>query len=237
MKTYLFAASVLILSACNSGGPTYITADNAKAPQITVTATGQVSQAPDRASVSAGVVTQAKTADAAMAANAAKMSAAFEQLRAAGIEEKNIRTSQMSLNPRLSYQDRKSPKIDGYEVRNTVSATTDNLDKVGPMLDALVKSGVNNINNVSFSISEPDIAMAHARDKAIKAAKAKAEAMASAAGVSLGALMSISESSRGGYAPQAVAYARTALAEVSTPIAAGEQNLSVSVNLTYEIQN
>ena len=237
MKTFLFAASALILSACSSGEPTYITTGNAPTAQITVSATGDVSQAPDRASVSAGVVTQAKTADAAMSANAAKMTAAFEQLRAAGVEEKNIRTSQMSLNPRFSYKDRNSPKIDGYEVRNRVSATTEDVEKVGPMLDALVKAGVNTINGVSFSISEPDIAKAEARDKAIKAAKAKAEAMASAAGVSLGNLTSITESSRGGFVPQPVAYARTASLEASTPIAAGEQNLSVTVTLKYDIKN
>lgn len=236
MKTFLFLTSALILSACNSGGPTYITADSPKSAQITVSATGEVSQAPDRASVSAGVVTQAKTADAAMAANATKMSAAFDQLRAAGLEEKDIRTSQMSLNPRFSYQNRQSPKIDGYEVRNTVSATTDDLEKVGPMLDALVKAGVNNINGVSFSISEPEAAKTVARDKAIKAAKAKAEAMASAAGVTLGNLTSISENSRGSFAPQPVAYARLE-SQSATPIAAGEQNLSVTVNLTYEIKN
>lgn len=236
---YLTALS-LTLAACNSGGPTYISADNSKAAQITVSATGEVSQAPDRASVSAGVVTQAKTANAAMTANAKKMSAAFEQLRAAGIKEKNIRTSQMSLNPRYNYKDRvNGPTITGYEVRNTVSATAENLEKVGPMLDALVKAGVNNINNVGFSINDPDAAKAEARDKAVKAAKAKAEAMAKAAGVSLGKLTAISENSRGGFIPQPVAYARSAALESAavTPIAGGEQSLTVTVNLTYEIKN
>jgi len=231
-------AAILALTACNSGGPTYITADKAPNPQISVSATGQVSQAPDRASVSAGVVTQGKTANDAMRANADLMSAAFEQLRAAGIEEKNIRTSQMSLQPRYNYQDRRSPKIDGYEVRNTVSATANDLEKVGPMLDALVSAGINNINGVNFTVSAPDNAQAEARDKAIKAAKAKAEAMAAAAGVTLGALTSISENRSGGFTPQPVAFARSAALESApTPISAGEQNLSVTVNLTYEIKN
>ena len=238
MKIILYGAAALIFTACNSGGPTYISSSAPKTPQITVSATGEVSQAPDRASVAAGVVTQAKTADAAMSANAAKMSKAFEELRAAGIKEKNIRTSQMSLNPRYDYKDRRSPKIDGYEVRNTVSATSEDLEKVGPMLDALVKAGVNNINGVSFSINDPEAATSEARDKAVKAAKAKAEAMASAAGVSLGKLTAISENSRGGFRPQPVAFARAeALQSAPTPIAAGEQNLSVTVNLTYEIKN
>jgi len=107
------------------------------------------------------------------------------------------------------------------------------------MLDALVKAGVNNINGVTFSINDPEAAKAEAREKAVKAAKAKAKAMASAAGVSLGNLTSISESGGGGFRPQPVAFARAATLESapSTPIAAGEQNLSVTVNLTYEIKN
>lgn len=229
--------SMLTLTACNSGGPTYITADTAKTPYISVSATGQVSQAPDRARVSAGVVTQGQTANAAMSANAALMSTAFEQLLAAGIEEKNIQTSQLSLQPRYSYEDRRSPKIDGYDVRNTVTATTTNLDQVGPMLDALVKAGVNNINNIAFSVSAPDEALAEARSQAVKAAKAKAQAMAEAAGVSLGALTAMTESQPGGFHPQPVAFARAAVESASTPIAAGEQSLSVTVNLTYEIKN
>ena len=238
MRFLYLTATAFILAACNSGQPTYISTNGPKAAQITVSATGEVSQAPDRASVSAGVVTQAPTADAAMSANAKKMSAAFDELRQAGIQEKNIRTSQMSLSPRYNYKNRQSPNITGYEVRNTVSATAEDLDKVGPMLDALVKAGVNNINGVSFSIENPEIATAEAREKAVKAAKAKAQAMASAAGVSLGKLTAISENSRGGFRPQPVAFARAeSLQAASTPIAAGEQNLSITVNLTYEIKN
>lgn len=229
--------SALSLTACNSGGPTYITSNAQAAPHISVSATGHVSQAPDRARVSAGVISQGKTADAAMTANAALMSATFEQLRAAGIEDKDIQTSQLSLQPRYVYQDRRSPKIDGYDVRNTVTASTDDLEQVGPMLDALVKAGVNNINNIAFSVSEPDIALADARSQAIKAAKAKAQAMAEAAGVSLGALTAVSENQVGGFRPQPVTYARAALESSATPIAAGEQKLSVTVNLTYEIKN
>ena len=144
----------------------------------------------------------------------------------------------MSLQPRYTYKDRRSPKIDGYDVRNTVSATADDLEKIGPMLDALVSAGVNNINGVNFIISTPEAAQAEARTKAVKAAVAKAESMAAAAGVTLGALTSMSENRTGGFTPQPVAFARAATLESApTPIAAGEQNLSVTVNLTYAIKN
>ncbi len=224
------------LMGCNSGAPTYITSSQLPVPQISVSATAASSQVPDTASVSAGIVTQGKTAGAAMRANANKMNAVFGALKAAGILEKNIQTSQLSLSPRYNYQDRRAPKIDGYEARNTVSAKTETLDDVGSMLDALVIAGVNNINNVRFSIKDPKSAKSEARTQAIIHARAKAEAMASAAGVSIGTLQSISENSNSGFNPQPQ-FARSAAlsSEASTPIAAGEQTVSVTVNLTYNI--
>ena len=172
-----------------------------------------------------------------MFGNATKMTRVFEELEAAQIEKKNITTSQLSLQPRYNYQNRQSPKIEGYEARNTVSAKTYDLDNVGSMLDALVKAGVNNINGVQFSVKDPKAAQDKAREEAILEAKAKAEAMAKAAGVKLGKLKSINES-RSNYAPQPVAYARASLAaeSVSTPMSAGEQSLSITVNMTYEIK-
>lgn len=113
--------------------------------------TGHAAQAPDQAGFSAGVVTEGATAGKAMRKNAALMTSTFAALRKAGIDERNIQTSQMSLKPRYDYQNRQKPRITGYEVRNTVSAKSEDLEKVGPMLDALVAAGVNNINGVTFS--------------------------------------------------------------------------------------
>ncbi len=236
-RNILIFASTSLLVSCNLGAPSHIIASNETAPQIAVSATATTSQAPDTASVSAGVVTQSETAGGAMAANSAKMNTVFEALQEAGILAKNIQTSQLSLSPRYNYKDRRAPKIEGYEARNTVSAKTENLEGVGPMLDALVSAGVNNINGVKFSIKEPDAAKAEARTQAIKDAREKAQAMAKAAGVRLGKLKSISENSRGGYIPQPqFARAASFAADAApTPVAAGEQTLSVTVNLTYEI--
>lgn len=229
-------AAAVLLTACQPA-TTYVNSGNTPAPQIQVSATGKSFMAPDMASVSAGVVTQGKTAREAMFGNATKMTRVFEELEAAQIEKKNITTSQLSLQPRYNYQNRQAPKIEGYEARNTVSAKTYDLDNVGAMLDALVKAGVNNINGVQFSVKDPKAAQEQAREAAIKEAKAKAEAMARAAGVKLGNLTSINES-RSNYSPQPVAYARASMAAegASTPISAGEQTLSVTVNMSYEIR-
>ena len=109
MKTFLISTlGVLALSACNSGGPTYITAGEPPMAKIQVSATGTANMAPDMATVSAGVVTQGKTAREAMFGNATKMTSVFEELEAAGIEKKFITTSQLSLQPKYNYQNRQS---------------------------------------------------------------------------------------------------------------------------------
>lgn len=204
-------------------------------PTISVSASSDVTAPPDVASVSAGVVTRGLDAGDAMAQNAQLMNRVFEQLSAAGIERKYIQTSQLSLQPQYDYKDRSAPRITGYEARNTVSARTFDLENVGPMIDALVKAGVNNINNVQFGIREPEAAQAIARDAAIKEARAKAQAMATSAGVRLGPLQSLSES--GGYRPGPVMMQRSAMAmsAESTPVSGGEQSISVTVNMVYAI--
>lgn len=237
MKTvFLTAAAALTLAACNSGAPTYITTGDAPMAKIQVSATGTANMAPDMATVSAGVVTQGKTAREAMFGNATKMSRVFEELDAAGIEKKYITTSQLSLQPKYNYQNRQAPKIEGYEARNTLSAKTYDLDTVGAMLDALVKAGVNNINGVQFSIKDSKSARDKAREDAIREAREKAESMASAAGVKLGKLKSLSESG-GNFNPRPVAYAMESRSAggASTPVSAGEQSISVTVNMSYDI--
>jgi uncharacterized protein YggE len=231
-------SSALLLTACNPGAPTYITSGNVPLAQLNVSAVGEVDVAPDRAIVSAGVVQQGKTAREAMMGNATAMTAVFDELEAANIPRTNITTSQLSLQPQYDYRDRRKPTITGYEARNTVTVKADDLDQVGPMLDALVRAGVNNINQVRFTVKDPKAARDQARMEAIAEAKAKAETMATAAGVKLGPLMSLNESGGGAAVPRPVMMsARADMGQASTPISAGEQTLSVRVNLSYAIEN
>ncbi|MEP4050886.1 MAG: SIMPL domain-containing protein [Litorimonas sp.] len=230
-------SSALLLVACNPGAPTYISTGSASQPTLNVSATGYANAAPDRATVSAGVVQQGTTAREAMMGNATLMTAVFDELEAAGIPKSDITTSQLSLQPQYDYRNRNKPTIKGYEARNTVTVKSDDIEQVGPMLDALVRAGVNNINQVKFSVKEPKSAMDKARKDAIREAKEKAEGMAEAAGVELGPLLSINESNRGGYTPQPVMMRASAMemSDAVTPISAGEQTMSVSVNLSYGI--
>lgn len=233
MKTILtLCAGLLLMSASTARAQSCCNAP--QAGQISVSATGQSYRVPDTATVSAGVVTQAATAGEAMAANSRQMNATFNALLQAGIAQRNIQTSQLSLQPRYDYTDRQAPRITGYEARNTVTAKSENLESVGAMLDALVRAGANNINGVTFSIKNPEAAKSEARAMAIQNARRQAEEMAGAAGIRLGRIVSLTES--GGYnQPRPMMMSARADSMESTPVAAGEQALSVTVNITYEI--
>ncbi|GGX71320.1 SIMPL domain-containing protein [Litorimonas cladophorae] len=229
-------ATGLLLTACNSGAPTYISTSSASQPTLDVSATGYANVAPDRAIVSAGVVQQGKTAGEAMEANAKLMTAVFAELKSVKIPKSDITTSQLSLQPQYDYRDNKTPVISGYEARNTVTVKSDDIEKIGPMLDALVRAGVNNINQVNFTVKDPKSALDTARQEAITEAREKAQNMATAAGVKLGPLMSLNESS-GGQMPQPIMMRAAAMESsgFSTPISAGDQTLSVRVNMSYGI--
>jgi uncharacterized protein YggE len=208
---------------------------------LSVSGEGEVRAVPDQAQLSAGVVTQAKTAAAALAANATAMTEMFKSLRRAGIPEKAIQTSNFSVSPQYPpYRQGAAPedsrKIIGYEVSNQVTVILDDVTKVGATLDALVASGANQAGGVSFTIRDPKPLMAQAREDAVKDAMAKARTLAKAAGVTLGPILSIQEG--GGIAPRPVMMQAEfkAMAAAPSPVAAGEQSVRANVSISWEIQ-
>ncbi|HWA91715.1 MAG TPA: SIMPL domain-containing protein [Rhizomicrobium sp.] len=234
MRSLALAFSLALLAA----GPTSArAADQAPMPRLlTVSGLGEAKAVPDRATLSTGVVTQGRNAAAALAANARAMNAVFAALKAAGIADKNIQTSSMSVSPQ--YSDAKPgvpPKVVGYEVSNNVSVTVDGLDKLGATIDALVAAGSNQIDGPSFSIADPKPLLAVARAEAVADATERAQAYAKAAGVTLGPIQSIGEGAS--YSPP-MPMSRMAFAakDAPTPIAAGEQSVSASVTITWEIR-
>jgi hypothetical protein len=207
---------------------------------ITVSGQGEVHATPDEAMLSAGVVTTASTAAAALAENARSMNAVFDALRHAGVPEKSMQTSGFNVSPQYATDKdgAQTPHITGYQVSNTVNVMVDDLAKVGPTLDALVASGANSIGGVSFDIKNPKAAMAQARTLAVADAIDRAQTLAKAAGVTLGPITSISEG--GGYEPPRPMYrvmsGMAANMAAPTPIAAGEQSVTANVSITWEIR-
>ena len=212
---------------------------------LTLSAEGRSNRTPDLAVFSAGVTSQGKTAGEALSANSADMNKVITALKRAGIADRDIQTSNLSLNP--IYQPQRpmpdgtvepaQPKIIGYQVYNTVNVRQRNLAQFGRVLDTLVAAGANQINGPSFQMDDPDAATDEARIQAMKKARARANLYASAAGLKVLRILAISES--GGYMPQPpVMYARAAMAdgmEKSTPVAAGEVSLTSTVTVLFEL--
>jgi uncharacterized protein YggE len=205
---------------------------------LTVSGTGEAKAVPDQATISAGVVSEAKAAGDALAANSRAMNAVFATLKRFGIPDKSIQTSSFSVSPQYPDYDAKQPRrIIGYQVSNTVTVTVDDLSKLGPALDALVSSGANSLGDIAFSVRDQKPLLAQAREAAVKDAVAKAETLARAAGVSLGPIVSIGEE---GAAPPVRPMYRMAMAAAPAaappPVAAGEESLTANVTVSWEIR-
>lgn len=205
---------------------------------ISLSGHGEMRMAPDMAFVTTGVLSQGVTAADALAANTAAMNALFAALTGAGIAEKDVQTSNFFVQPRYNFQDGKAPELIGYDVSNTVTVIVRKIGDLGPLLDKVVQAGSNQINGIGFEVSKPDAALDEARKLATADATRKAKIYAEAMGVGLGRVMSISEGVND-QPPMPMARSKVMMADAAAapvPVAAGEQTLSVDVNITWEIQ-
>jgi uncharacterized protein YggE len=200
---------------------------------ISVTGEATVSVPPDIAEIDGGVTSEAKTAREASEANNAAMGKVLQALKGAGIEEKDIRTSRLSLQPQ-SAPNRSGPAaIAGYRASNRVTVRVRDVTKVASVIDTLVGAGANEIGGINFVVSQASKLLDEARERAVADARRKAEIYARAAGVTLGAPLSISE--EGNAAP--VPYRRMAAGmAASAPVAQGEETLQVTVSVSWAIK-
>jgi uncharacterized protein len=163
--------------------------------EIVVTGEGRVEVAPDMATVTGGVETQAETAEAALRANAERMQAVIEAVTAAGVAREDLQTNQIGLFP--VYREQESggwtPEVIGYIARNMVAVRVREIPRVGAVLDAMAAAGANRMEGISFGIAEPGVHLDAAREAAVADARRKAELLAEAAGVGLGPVLGIRE--------------------------------------------
>lgn len=205
--------------------------------RLDVSATGEVSRVPDIAIISAGVVTRAATATGAISENASRMERVRAALRRAGVAERDIQTSSVNLNPDYVYAERQPPRLTGYQATNSVSVRFRDIRNSGRILDALVAEGANQINGPTLTIDKPEPALDEARTKAIAAGRARADLYARALGMRVVRLLSVSEGTAF-TPPRPVAYSRAVAMEAAadTQIVPGEQELQVTVQMSFELQ-
>jgi uncharacterized protein len=200
---------------------------------ISVTGEARVSVPPDLAEIDGGVTSEAKTAREASDANNAAMSKVLLALKGAGIAEKDFQTSRLSLQPQYANQTRPAPNVVvGYRASNHVTIQLHDVSKVAGVIDTLVGAGANEIGGINFTVSEASKLLDDARTEAMADARRKAQIYAKAAGVTLGAPVSISEG--GGAMP--LQFRRMAAGLAQAPVAQGEETLQVTVSVSWAIK-
>jgi len=203
---------------------------------LNLAAYGEVDAAPDMASINLGVMTEAKTAAEAMAANSARMNQVMAALKKAGITAKDIQTSGLNLNPQYVYEPNVAPRLNGYQASNQVTVTVHDLARLGSAVDATVNAGANQVNGISFGLNDPTAAENAARESAVKALQAKADLYARASGYKVSRLVSLSEG--GGYTPRPPMPMMASFAKreaMDTPVSAGELQIRIDLSGLYEL--
>ncbi|QKW56035.1 SIMPL domain-containing protein [Stenotrophomonas sp. NA06056] len=204
---------------------------------LNISANAEATRVPDVATLSAGVVTQAADGNSAMRQNAQQMDKVLAAIKAAGIAERDVQTSGVSLNPQYRYADNEAPKITGYQASNTVSLKVRDIAKLGKVLDALAAQGANQINGPQFEIDQPEPVYDEARLAALKKAQARAQTYAKSLGLQVRRIVSISENSGGGFRPPMMmrSMAAGAAMDKATPVAPGESTVSVNLDVVFEL--
>lgn len=200
---------------------------------LTITADGETKIAPDLATINIGVVTQGATAEAALSANTAKMNAVVAAIKRGGVADRDIQTSNLSVNPQYTYGENVPPKLNGYEANNQVTVKVRALNNVGKVVDSVVGVGGNQVNGISFGLDDDTKAMDLSRAAAVKSARARAELYATAAGLKVDRIVSISE---GGASPPVypmMAQARMVGNGAPPPVAPGELTVTANVTVSF----
>jgi uncharacterized protein YggE len=208
-----------------------------KATTFSLSAYGETRVAPDMATITLGVQTDAPTAADALKANGARMNQVMAALKKAGIAERDIQTSNLNLNAQYAYEQNQPPKLTGYQASNQVTITVRDLAKLGATVDATVGAGANTVNGISFGLANPQAAEDAARLEAVKALQAKAALYTRATGYKDLRLVNLNEG--GGYTPAPppvpmFAMAKREMAD-STSIAAGELKVRIDLTGVYEV--
>jgi uncharacterized protein YggE len=206
--------------------------------RLDISATGDVTRVPDLAIISAGVQTRSATASGAIQQAATRMARVRKALTDAGVADRDIQTSTISLNPEYTYANNQPPKLNGYTASNQLSVRFRDIANAGKILDALVSQGANTINGPTLTIDKPESALDEARARAVTAGRARAELYARSLGMRIVRLVSVSESSSSFPMPPPMPmYARAEVAQAAdSKIDPGEQKLQVNVAMTFELQ-
>jgi len=229
--------TTIVLLACSGYA---VASPSEPTPSISITGVGKILYVPDLGYIHAGVSSQGDTAADAWQKNDAVVKRIFETLKNHGLEERDFKTTNLNVQPRYLHKKDEAPKLLGYTVSYDLVVTVRKLDQMGALLDRIVAAGANRNMNISFGCSNVDKLMDQARTKAVAEARKRANLYVTGASDSarLGDLLTISDTPN---YPQGRMYAIDVPAlqegKASLPIAAGEQEMSVTVTIRWAIEN
>lgn len=240
MMRYASLPLALVLAMA---APAMAAAAEQPAPRITVVGEGEMAASPDMAILSLSVLREADTARAALDQDNKAMADVIDAMKKAGIAERDLQTSGLSIDPRYSTvkpdgKPQEEPKIIGYRALNSLTVRVRDLGKLGAIIDKSVSLGVNQGGDITFTNDDMSKPMEEARKRAMLDAIARARTLTEAAGVKTGKIVEISEQSyRPMPRPMAMkARSFAAAAEDSVPVQAGENTYHATVTVTFEIE-
>ena len=230
-----FAAALIVLATLE---PLMAAEPDPRLPRtVSVSAVGAAQAEPDAAAIQTGVTSEADTAREALNRTNAAMAKVIEGLKAAGIKPADIQTIAVQLNPR--YKPNKggqAPEIGGYTASNQVRIHVLDLKRLGELLDLAITLGANQMGGISFEVSTAEMLRDTARTAAMANARRRAELYATAAGATLGQVVTISESiALAGLRPAGLARGMAMSAE-AVPVEGGSQRLEATVHVTWELK-
>jgi len=211
--------------------------------QITVSGQGKISTAPDIATITLGIETEGEDVKEITKENTDSMNAMIDGVKKLGVESKDIQTTQYLISPQYNWTEKEGRVLDGYKITQNIEIKIRDFTKIGDILNIGTKSGANVVNNLQFSIEDMEKVRSKAREKALTEAKEKAETIAKQTGIKLGKIINVYDESIYGDSARyssvkmiAEDAAYGAGAVQSPTIEAGEQDLTVTVNIIYKIK-
>ena len=231
-------ATLILAVGCTTEETVQVLPGGGQAQGISVTGTGKASGAPDMALLTLGVSAEEKSVKEARDKAAEAMNGVIKSLKDNGVDDKDVQTQQLSIEPQFDYADGRQ-ELRGFRVTNIVTSKLRDLDRVGEVVDDAATAGGDllEVRGLSFTIEDPAELRAQAREEAVKDARARAERLAELSGVKLGKPISINE--EGFVVPPSIPFGRgdlQAAPAAETPVQPGEMEVSVNVSVVFAIE-
>lgn len=207
---------------------------------ITISADAKVTAAPDIAMTSVGMISKGKTVAEAQQENTKVMNGLIERMKALGIDEKDIQTNNYNIYPQYNFTEQDGQVLTGYEVNQSVQVKIRDVQKANQVLAAAGEAGANNVGGLQFTIDNPEVYLAEARQKALDKVAEKRESLEESLGVQLGDVISYyeSEGGNGMYASYNKGVAEEAMggAVPAPSIQSGSMDIVMNINVIYEVR-